>query len=141
MNRKWLSIAALLIAAAVLLNLSGCARSQQLESITVTPQGTSITLTGQGQVLGTQFTALGTYIHPPETKDVTSKAVWTTDSPSIITLDPNQPGLVNTTGEGCGTNLGVTASIYSDPSSPSSGSVVTGSTVMSVTFSGSNTCP
>ena len=140
MNRKWLSIPALLIVALVLLNLSSCAHSQQLVGISVTPQGTSITLGRVGEKLGTQFTALGSYIHPPETKDVTTKAVWTTDSPSIIALDPTQPGLVTTTGEGCGTNLGVTASVYSDPANPSSGSVVTGTATISVAFAGT-TCP
>ena len=141
MNRKWLSISALLFAAVVLLNLSSCAHSQQLVGITVTPQGTSITLGGVGQKVSTQFTALGSYIHPPETKDVTSKAVWTTDSPSIIALDPTQPGLVTTTGFGCGTNLGVTASVYSNPSNPSAGSVVVGTTTVSVTFGNGASCP
>ncbi len=68
MNRKWFSVAALLIAAVALLNLSSCARSQKLVGITVTPSGSTITLSGFGQVVGTQFTALGSYIHPPETK-------------------------------------------------------------------------
>ena len=140
MNRKWFSIAALLIAASVLLSLVSCARSQKLVSIAVSPQGTTITLTAFGQVVGTQFTALGTYIHPPETRDITSKAVWSTDTPSIITLNPSQPGLVNTTGTGCGTNLGVTASVYSNPANPSAGSVVVGSTTVNVSFSG-GTCP
>ena len=140
MNRKWFSIAAVLTAAMVLLSLSNCARSRKLVSIAVTPPGTNITLTGFGQVVGTQFTALGTYIHPPESRDITSQAVWTTDSPSIITMDPSQPGLVNTTGTGCGTNLGVTASVYSDPANPSAGSVVVGTTTINVSFS-SGTCP
>jgi hypothetical protein len=141
MNRKWFSIAALLIAAVVLLNLSSCARSQELVGITVTPQGSTITLGQVGEQVSTQFTALGTYIHPPETKDVTSKAVWTTNSPSIIALDPNQPGLVTTTGQGCGANLGVTASIYSNPSNPPAGSVIVGAATMNVIFTGSVSCP
>lgn len=140
MKRKWLSVAVLLVTAVVLLNLSSCARSQQLVGITVTPQGSTITLGGVGEHISTQFTALGSYIHPPETKDLTSKAVWTTDSPTIISLDPTQPGLVTTTGEGCGTNLGVSASIYSDPANPSAGSVMVGEATMSVSFTGA-TCP
>jgi hypothetical protein len=140
MNRKWFGTAALVLVAITLLNLSSCARSQKLVGINLSPQGTTITLTGFGQVVGTQFTALGVYIHPPETKDITSKAVWSTDTPAIITLDPKTPGLVNTTGQGCGTNLGVTARIYSDPANPSSGSVIVGSTIMNVAFSGT-TCP
>lgn len=136
MNRKWFGIAILVFTAIALLNLSSCAHSQKLVGITVNPQGTSITLAGFGQVVGTQFTALGTYIHPPETKDVTAKAVWTTNTPSIIAVDPTTPGLINTTGEGCGTNLGITASVYSNPSDPSAGSVVEGTTTMNVSFAG-----
>jgi hypothetical protein len=141
MNRKWFGFAALFVAAITLLNLSSCAHSQQLVGITVSPQGTTITLGGFGERVSTQFTAYGSYIHPPENKDVTSKAVWTTDSPSIITLSSSQPGLVTTTGEGCGTNLGVTASVYSDPSNPSAGSVVVGSATISVSFATGSSCP
>jgi len=141
MVRKWFIIAALLVAAIGLLNLSSCARSQQLVGITVSPTGSTITLGGVGEQVQTQFTAFGSYIHPPENKDVTSTAVWNTDSPTIITLDPKHPGLVTTTGFGCGTNLGVTASIYSDPSNPSAGSVVVGSATISVSFGQGVTCP
>src|SRR5689334_18675726 len=112
MNRKWFGIATLLVTAVVLFNLSSCARSRKLEAITVNPQGTTITLGGVGDKLGVQFTAIGSYIHPPENRDITSTAVWTTDSPDIITVDPTHPGLVTTTGFGCGTNLGVAASVY-----------------------------
>jgi hypothetical protein len=140
MKRMWLSLAGLAVCASALLNLSSCAHSQQLVGITVTPPNSTITLTAPGQVVGTQFTAIGTYIHPPENKDVTSTAVWATDTPTIVALDPNQPGLVNTTGDGCGTNLGVTATLYSKPGDPSSGSVVVGSATINVAFA-SGTCP
>jgi hypothetical protein len=106
----------------------------------VSPSGSSITLTGIGQDLPTQFTALGTYIHPPETRDITTTAVWTTDTPDVIFMDTNTPGLMHTTGTACGSNLGVTASVYSNPSNPPAGSVVVGSATVTVTFSGI-TCP
>ena len=140
MKRMWLSFAGLALCFIALLNLPSCAHSQQLVGITVTPQGSTITLSGPGQVVGTQFTAIGTYIHPPENKDVTNTAIWATDSPTIIALDPNQPGLVNTTGEGCGTDLGVTATLYGKPGDPSSGNVVVGSATISVAFT-NGTCP
>lgn len=139
-KRTWLILAGLTLCAISLLNLSSCAHSQQLVGISVTPQNSTITLGGPGEVIGTQFTAIGTYVHPPENKDVTSTAIWATDSPTIIVLDPNQPGLVNTTGEGCGTNLGVTATLYSKPGDPSAGSVVVGSATINVAFA-SGTCP
>ena len=141
MKRKWFAIAALFVAAIALLNLSSCARSQKLDAITVSPQGTTITLGGFGEQVGVQFTALGSYIHPPENRDITASAVWSTDSPDIIAVDPAHPGLVTTTGQGCGTNLGVTASVYSDPGNPSAGSVVIGRSSISVTFGTGNGCP
>ncbi|HWY19721.1 MAG TPA: hypothetical protein VNX26_00790 [Candidatus Acidoferrum sp.] len=141
MNRKWFSIIALVAAATFLFNLSSCAFNQHLVSIAVSPQGTTITLTGVGQQVSTQFTALGTYIHPPQTRDITSTAVWTTDTPTIIFADPTTPGLVTTTGNGCGTNLGVSAKVYSNPSNPSSGSVVVGTATMNVSFGSGSSCP
>lgn len=136
MYRKWFAIAALMLAAIVLLSLSSCARSQQLVSIAVTPQGTTITQSF-GQQVYTQFTAYGTYIHPPETRDVTKTAVWATNSPSIIALDAAVPGQFYTTGEGCGTNLGITATVQTDPS----GNVVVGTATMSVSFGTASACP
>ena len=61
MIRKWFAVAALTVIAVLLLNTSGCARSQQLESITLTPaQGYVF----EGPLAAGQFTAYGNYIHP-----------------------------------------------------------------------------
>jgi hypothetical protein len=47
-----------------------------------------------------QFTAIGTYIHPPATKDITQKVTWSVDAANIVTM--NQ-GLVSPFGQGgCG---------------------------------------
>ena len=136
MYRKWFAIAALVVAATSLLSLSSCARSQQLIGLTVAPTGSTITI-GPGEVVGTQFTAYGTYIHPPETRDLTKTAVWATNTPTIIAMDPNTPGLVNTTGLGCGTNLGVTATVKTN----SSGNIVVGTATMNVSFGQGINCP
>jgi hypothetical protein len=140
MIRKCLCLAALIATAAMLLSSASCARSQKLVGITVTPQGSSITLSEIGQLVGTQFTALGTYIHPPETRDLTKTAIWSTDAPQIITLSPTTPGLFITTGTGCGTNIGVTATVYTDNGNPS-GNVVIGTATMSVSIGTSGSCP
>lgn len=139
MIRKMFGIIVLFLLAILLLSLSSCARDQQLVGLTVSPQGSTITLTAVGQVIGTQFTAYGTYLHPAETKDLTKVAVWTTNSPSIIQLDPTTPGLVNTTGLGCGTNLGVTATVHT--SSNPNGNVVVGSATINVSFGTGSSCP
>ena len=139
MIRKLLGLAVLSVTAMLLLSLSSCARDQQLVGLTVSPTGSTITLTGVGQVVSTQFTAYGSYIHPQETKDLTKVAVWTTNSPTIIQLDPSVPGLVETTGLGCGTNLGVTATVHT--SSNPSGNVVVGTATINVSFGANSSCP
>jgi hypothetical protein len=143
MIRKSFSLGAVVAVLSLIVASLSCGFNQHLVGITVSPQGSTVILSGLGQQVGTQFTAIGTYVHPPETRDLTSTAVWATDTPLVIALDPTTPGLFNTTGTGCGTNLGVTASVYSDPSNHSAGSVVVGSATISVAFStGSGvTCP
>jgi len=138
MKGKWFSVVALVAVAAGLLSQPSCGRSQKLVSITVNPPSVSITQ-NPGQQVQTQFTALGSYIHPPETRDLTNIAVWAVDTPQFIAVVPNQPGLIETTGNGCGNNLGVTASVYTDDNNPS-GNIVVGSATVSITFS-SGTCP
>lgn len=86
MIRKWFGIAALTFVAITLLSLSSCARGQKLVGMTVTPS--TVTFGGVGATL--QFTAVGTYIHPPENKDVTNQASWSIDSQNLVTM--NSPG-------------------------------------------------
>lgn len=124
-------VAAAGVMLASLLSMS-CGSKQHLVSITVSPTDTSFNLTGLGQHLSTQFTAKGSYIHPPDTRDITSFAVWKTDSPTVLSLDPKHPGLVTTTGLACGTNLAVTASVYSNPSNPAAGAVISAQATVNV---------
>ena len=69
MSRKWFSKFALAAVAALFLAMSSCAFNQHLTSIRVSPPGATF----QGVGAQIQFTAVGTYIHPPETKDITSQ--------------------------------------------------------------------
>jgi len=91
MNRKWFSIAGLVVVAALLLTLSNCARNQHLQSIQVVPAGA--TFEGVGAQI--QFRAFGTYIHPPATKDITDKVQWSIDSQNLANI--TSPGLVTST--------------------------------------------
>jgi hypothetical protein len=95
MKPKWLSIA-ILVTAALLLTLSTCARNQHLTSIQVLPS--SATFGGVGATL--QFKAIGTYIHPPATKDVTALAKWSIDSQFLVSFN-STPGLVTSIND-CG---------------------------------------
>jgi len=118
------------------LALASCGNDKRLVSITVSPQ--NITIGGVDCTTSpcqptVQYTAFGFYNHGGKPKDITSQVVWTTNTPSILQFQSNPSGLLAPTGSGCGTNLGVTASVYSNPSSPTSGSIISGSAVVSVT--------
>ena len=135
MNGKWLSIAALVVAGVLLFSSSSCAREQKLVSIAVQPAGGFVFegLGAQGQ-----FTAFGTYIHPPETKDITDKVVWSLDIANFGTL--TQTGqLTYTRADGCG-NGDVSATFYSDPSNPSVGSAMVASAPVKGANDGSANC-
>lgn len=129
-NRKLFDIAALLLAALALLNLSSCARSQQLVGITLQPSGGFVF---EGYNAAGQFSAQGTYIHPPATKDVTDKVVWSLDIANFGTI--TQQGLVNyTRTDGCGSGQ-VTATYTA-----SDGNVVVATAPVSGANNSSTTC-
>jgi hypothetical protein len=132
MNRKWFSIAALITVAISLLSVSSCGHDQKLVSIQVTPN--PVVFEGVGAQI--QFTALGTYIHPPETKDITNQVQWRIDVSYLATV--NSSGVAIATSV-CGAG-NVIASVYSDPSNPSSGSVILGSAAISGIEQGTSQC-
>src|ERR1700741_3207378 len=118
-----------------LLSLSSCARDQKLVSIAVQPsQG----FVFEGYGAQGQFTALGTYIHPPETKDITNKVVWSLNIANFGTL--TQTGQITyTRSDGCGSGQ-VTATFYSDPGNHSAGYVVLGSAPVKGVLDGATPC-
>jgi hypothetical protein len=130
MNGKWWSIVVLVAMAALLLGVNSCGHSQQLVSIEVQPPvqtiGTSTTPIIQNDGVQVQLRALGTYIHPPVTKDITSDVTWSSNTPQMFTV--NSTGLLTATGNSCGATL-VSATVSTNSSSggiSSSGAVVTG---------------
>jgi hypothetical protein len=82
MNRKWLGLAALILSAIALSSMSSCARGTQLQSITIQP--TSGTFGGVDPSLTFQLKALGTYIHPPKTVDITNQVNWQSDATQVV---------------------------------------------------------
>ena len=135
MTRKWFSIIALIAAATLLFSLPSCGFNQHLVSITLQPAGGFVFegLNAQGQ-----FTALGTYIHPPETKDITDSVVWSIDVANFGTL--TQTGQITyTRTDGCGSG-DVTATFYSNPSNPSAGSTVVASAPVKGSKDGTSAC-
>ena len=120
----------------LLFGLLSCGNDPRLVAIAVTPQNTTIggvsctTAPCQPTV---QYRAVGFYNHGGKPKDITSLVLWTTDTPTIVQFQSSPPGLLAPTGNGCGTNLGVIATVYSRPSNPVAGSIVSGDAVISVT--------
>jgi hypothetical protein len=82
MSRKWFSVLALIAAATLLLSLSSCAYNQHLVSIQVQPSGATFNSVGSSII----FKAVGTYVHPPETKDITNQVQWSVDSQNLVTI-------------------------------------------------------
>jgi len=82
MIRKSLGVSALVFVAFSLLSLSSCAHNTHLVGITIQPG--SGTFGAVDPALFFQFKALGTYIHPPKTVDVTSQVSWQSDNPQVV---------------------------------------------------------
>ncbi len=77
------------------------------------------------------FTAIGTFVHPPGTADITNQVLWKTDIPQLLTIDK---GVVSPTGAGCGV-ADVSASLTSG------GNLVVGYSTVTVSDSTNALCP
>ena len=114
--------------------LPGCGHEQQLESISIQPTtetfGTASNPAPPGAQV--QLRALGSYIHPPVTKDITNVVTWNSNTRDIATV--NSTGVVNVTGIACGDAL-ISATVTTNNSLgnlPSNGAIVTGSMTATV---------
>ena len=130
MNGKWLSLVVLIAVASLLVGLNSCGRSQELVSIQIQPTsetfGASNIPVNENMGLTVQLRALGTYIHPPVTKDITSQVTWASNDTQMMTVDSS--GLLTVTGITCGGSL-ISATITTNKSEgglSSNGAVVTG---------------
>jgi hypothetical protein len=127
MNPKWFKL--FLICAATLV-IPNCGHSQQLTGIAIQPAaesfgGANIPLS-QDVGANVQLRALGTYIHPPATKDITDQVAWASNTPGLATVDT--AGVLAATGLACGNAL-VSATVTkntTDGGLSSSGALVTG---------------
>jgi hypothetical protein len=130
MNRKWLSTVILVSAGGLLFSLSSCGHDQELVSIQIQPPvqtfGTSSTPVSAIAGQNVQLRALGTYIHPPVTKDITTPVTWASNDTEMMTVGSN--GVLTATGLSCGSSL-ISATVTTNKSSggiSSSGALVTG---------------
>ena len=131
MSNRWSALFGLFLATFLLSTMLSCGHDQQLESITVTPAvenfgATDIPVFADAG-LSVHLRALGSYIHPPVTKDITNQVTWTSNTPQMVTVDAN--GVATATGQSCGGTI-ITATIvtnHSDGAISSTGALVTGS--------------
>jgi hypothetical protein len=130
MNGKWLSLVVLFAAAGLLFTVNSCGRSQQLTSIAIQPAvetvGSASTPVASDAGPIVQLRALGTYIHPPVTKDITDQVTWVSNTTDMFTVSAT--GFLTATGDSCGGTL-VSATVKTNTSEggiSSSGAIVTG---------------
>src|SRR5579862_1638563 len=136
MNGKWLSLVVLIAVASLLAGLNSCGRSQELVSIQIQPASETFgaadvpVMANAGS--NVQLRALGTYIHPPVTKDITSQVTWASNDPQMVTVDA--AGVVTATGQSCGSSIvtGTVTTNHSAGNLDSSGAIVTGSMTAAV---------
>jgi hypothetical protein len=132
MKRNWFR---LLSACTLTILLPSCGHDQQLVSISVQPTtetfGAANIPVAADAGLTVQLRALGTYIHPPVTKDITTQVTWASNTPGIATV--NSTGLLTVTGIDCGGSI-VSATLTTNNSGtvPSRGALVTGSMTANV---------
>ncbi len=129
-GRVRLVVVALVLVAVLM--LPSCGFKRKLVSITLIPDAADVV----GAGVNVQFKAVGNYIHPPDSRDITDTVVWESAAPQIVTI--NQAGLATSTA-GCGSNITITATANSDPHDDHSG-VVVGTAAVSVTQPG-DVCP
>src|SRR5579863_682819 len=130
MKAKWFGIFSLVLVAITLLSVSSCGDPQELVSIQVQPTvetfGSSTTPVIADAGLQVQLRALGTYVHPPATKDITSQVTWASNDTQMFTV--NSVGLLTATGQVCGGTL-VSATVTTNSTGSgvsASGNIVTG---------------
>lgn len=137
------ALLALVLAGFVVSGLS-CGREQQLVSITIIPDtetaGAPNIPVPDDAGLAVQLRALGQYIHPPVTKDITDQVTWGSNDIQMFTVTPT--GLLVVTGGSCGGSV-ISATVQTNSSAgnlSSSGAIVTATMQANVVcFTGTGT--
>jgi hypothetical protein len=130
MNRKGLRYVFVFAEMLCFIGLTSCAHEQQLTSISVQPKtedfGAANIPVSADAGLNVQLRALGSYIHPPVTKDITGQVTWNSNTPDMVTV--SSTGLATATGLSCGNTL-ISATVTTNKSTgnlSSTGAIVTG---------------
>src|SRR5260370_36334949 len=132
MQRSYIGLAlGALVGVGAVLSLPSCGHDQKLVNLQVQPSGFTFLTPGAGAT--GQFTAIGSYIHPTATKDVTSQATWAVDD-NVVAISA---GLVTTTGN-CG-SANVSATMPEGTGGASN--IVIGYSFVTVNNPADPTCP
>jgi hypothetical protein len=101
MKRSYIGLAlSALVAVGALLSLPSCGKQKELVDLQVQPPLATYPSPDSAAV---DFSAIGTFIHPPSTEDLTAKVTWSTDVPALLALNVGGvPGAVAPQGGGCG---------------------------------------
>lgn len=98
MKQQYIGLAlGALVALGAVLSLPSCGHDQKLVSLQIQPATT--TFLEDDPALTVQFSAIGTYIHPPATMDVTNTATWKIDD-GVASM--TRPGLFAPVAGFCG---------------------------------------
>jgi hypothetical protein len=125
-----------LVVAIVLAFPLGCGHPTTMVGLTVTP--TTAGVVGEGVAGQIQFKALGQFVHPTETRDVTNQVAWSSAIPNVVTV--NQQGLA-TSGLACGVST-ITATA-GEPliGNVGTGAIVTATASFTVANPANTSCP
>ncbi len=133
MIRSWLG---LLLICGIGVAVLSCGDPQELVSIQIQPGtetfGAANIPVSQDAGLQAQLTAMGTYVHPPVTKDITNQVTWASNFPQAITVTSS--GLLTVTGNACGGSI-ISAALQTNADASglsASGAVVSGNMTASV---------
>jgi hypothetical protein len=136
MKRSYIALAlGGLVAIGAALCLPSCGHDQKLVSLTITPSTATYLASNAVPAV---FQATGTYIHPPETKNITGQVTWATDVPQMLLLS-YQAGSGEMVGPNgiCGiANISATA----PEGTGGSGNIVVGYATLTIDGTGAN-CP
>jgi hypothetical protein len=110
MKAKWFGVITLIATATLLFSLSSCGYNQHLISLSIAPSA-GAQFGGVDPALFVDFTATGTYEHPPQTKDMTTLVTWKSDTPQVAQVST---GGVVTPNTNCGA-ANITATFYDSP--------------------------
>jgi uncharacterized repeat protein (TIGR02543 family) len=94
MRQRRLPLAVVILTLFAASNLLSCGYKRKLVAITIQPPtSTFLSNDPSGQIV---YTAFGSYLHPPDTRDITKQVTWKTDVPQLVTVNGGvvspQPG-------------------------------------------------